>query len=313
MARVLVTGAGGGLGSNVVAQARARGHEVRALVRDPSRARFGAGVEVVKGDALDSDSVTAALEGCGALYHLANIAIGKDWVDVTARLLEAAIAAARRTGARLVFPANVWIYGRGRPDDLVDETREPSPCSELGRARAAKEARLRTSGVRFTMVRLPEFYGPHVQTLTGPPLQRIARGQRGFWFGPPDVGVELVFMPDAARVLLDVGLADGVDGETFHCPGPCATTPRQFFAEAIRAAGVGAFAALPPLAVRAAALVSPLARSFADILHLWEAPVLLDGRKLARRFPDLRSTPYTEGLATTLAWLRAHPDARMYF
>jgi hypothetical protein len=56
-----------------------------------------------------------------------------------------------------------------------------------------------------------------------------------------------------------------------------------------------------------------MARAFTDILHLWEAPVLLDGTKLHARLPGLRSTPYEEGLATTIGWLRAHPNVRMYF
>jgi nucleoside-diphosphate-sugar epimerase len=313
MPRVLVTGSNGSLGSNVVAEAARRGLEVRALVRDPARAKTVPGVELIRGDALDAEALTRALEGCDALFHLANVAIGKDWVDVTARLLDSAITACKSTGARLVFPANVWIFGRGRPGELVDETREPAPCSELGHARAKKEARLRASGVRFVMVRLPEFYGPHVQTLTGPPLQRIATGRTGLWFGPPDVDVEFVLMPDAARVLVDVGLADGVDGEVFHYPGAAPITPRAFFTEAKRIAGGGRFVALPAFAVRTAALFSPMARSFADILHLWEAPILLNGRKLRERFPHVRTTPYAEGIATTIDWLRSNPNARMYF
>lgn len=66
--------------------------------------------------------------------------------------------------------------------------------------------------------------------------------------------------------------------------------------------------ALPAALVRAAGVAHPMARQFADILHLWEDPVLLDGAKIRRRF-----TPYAEGIEQTLAWLRANPDARMYY
>ena len=313
MQRILVTGATGSLGSNVIAEAVQRGLEVRALVRDPARVHDADGVELVQGDALDSEALTRALEGREALFHIVNVALGGDWVDTTARLLDSALIACRTTGARLVFPGNVWIYGRGSPGDKIPESRAPTPCSKLGRARLAKEERLRASGARFVVVRLPEFYGPHVQTLTGPPLKRIVAGRTGYWFGPPDVEVEFVFMPDAARVLLDLGLASDVDGQTFHLPGAAPTTPRAFFSQAIRLAGAGAFAALPGWTVRVAGLVSPMARTFADILHLWEAPVLLDGTKLRARLPGVHSTPYEEGLGATIAWLRAHPNVRMYF
>lgn len=309
---ILVTGARGGLGSNVVRAALDRGHAVRALVRDPDRAALPAGVVAVRGDALDIESMKRAAEGCEVVFHLANVAIGKDWVDVTARLLDAAIAACASSGARLVFPANVWVFGRGTKGTLVAEDATPAPCSTLGEARRRKEDKIRAAGIRWTMIRLPEFYGPHVQTLTGRPLQAIARGARGRWWAPADETIEFVYMPDAAAVLVAVGLSEGVDDELFHLPGVAHTTARELFATAIRIAGMGRFAVMPTLFVRAASPFHPLARSFVDILHLWEDPILLDGSKLRARFPELTMTSYEDGLAATLAWHRANPAARMY-
>jgi len=313
MARtILVTGGQGSLGSNVVREALARGLTVNALVRDPEKAKLPAGANVVRGDALDLEAVTQAARGCDALLHLVNVSLAAGWIETTARLLDVAIGAAKSTAARLVFPANVWVYGRGRPGELVDEERPPSPCSSKGHARAAMEERLRVSGVRHAMVRLPEFYGPHVQTLTGPPLRNLSRRGTALWFGPADATIEFVFMPDAARVLLDVGLAADTDGECFHVPGVGPTTPRAFFEEARRQTAQGRFRALPSWLVRAAGVVHPMARGFADILHLWEDPVLFDGRKVRHRFPELAFTPYARGIEETLEWLRANPDARMY-
>lgn len=311
--RILVTGATGSLGSNVIAAALEDGLDVRALVRDPTRFASLADVDLVAGDALDAEAVRRASDGCAVLFHLVNVNITHDWVQTTARLLDAAIDACKSTGSRLVFPGNVWVFGRGARGARLDEAAPHAPCSQMGRAREAKEARLRDSGVRFVLVRLPEFYGPHVQTLTGPPLQRIARKEMATWFGPGSVEVEFVYMPDAARALLTIGLADGVDGEVFHLPGAAAITPRAIFALAREVAGGGGFRAVPAWLVRAAGLVSPEARAFRDILHLWTHPILLDGSKAQARFPALRPTPYRDGLATTIEWLRSHPDARMYY
>jgi nucleoside-diphosphate-sugar epimerase len=312
MSTILVTGAGGGLGSNVVRAALARGHRVRALVRDPKQAQLPEGVAPFVGDALDPESMRRAADGCEALFHLANVVIGDDWVRLTAALLDAAIAACASTGARLVFPANVWVFGRGTPGALVSEAAPLTPCSKLGDARRRKEEKIRGAGIRWAMIRLPEFYGPHVQTLTGRPLQAISRGERGRWWGPADHSIEFVYMPDAADVLVVVGLSDAADGELFHLPGVAHTTARDFLASAVRIAGTGRFAVMPAFLVRAGALVNPLARSFADILHLWEHPILLDGTKLRTRFPALKMTSYDDGIAATLAWYRARPDARVY-
>ena len=56
---ILVTGATGTVGRQVVEQLVKRGADVRALVRDPAKASFPAGVAVVQGDLLDVDSLRA--------------------------------------------------------------------------------------------------------------------------------------------------------------------------------------------------------------------------------------------------------------
>jgi uncharacterized protein YbjT (DUF2867 family) len=67
---ILVTGATGNVGRQVVEQLTKRGAKVRALVRDASKAQFPAGVEVVQGDLLDVDSVRSAFSGVSTLFLL---------------------------------------------------------------------------------------------------------------------------------------------------------------------------------------------------------------------------------------------------
>ena len=66
---IVVTGATGNAGSEVVRALTARGERVRAFVRDPGRARhvLGEDVELAVGDFADPASVRAALEGADAL------------------------------------------------------------------------------------------------------------------------------------------------------------------------------------------------------------------------------------------------------
>ena len=67
---ILVTGATGNIGRQVVEHLVKRGADVRALVRDPSKASFPAGVSVVQGDFLDVDSLRKAMSGVSTLFLL---------------------------------------------------------------------------------------------------------------------------------------------------------------------------------------------------------------------------------------------------
>ncbi|CAG9206819.1 SDR family oxidoreductase [Burkholderia vietnamiensis] len=71
---ILVTGATGRVGRQVVQQLVERGASVRALVRDPSKADFPAAVSVVQGDMLDIDSLRNAYSGVRTLFLLNGVA-----------------------------------------------------------------------------------------------------------------------------------------------------------------------------------------------------------------------------------------------
>jgi dihydroflavonol-4-reductase len=67
----LITGATGFIGWHVARKLLDRGQRVRALARDPARLRELDGIEPVRGDLRDRDSLARAVEGCGVVYHVA--------------------------------------------------------------------------------------------------------------------------------------------------------------------------------------------------------------------------------------------------
>jgi uncharacterized protein YbjT (DUF2867 family) len=65
---ILVTGATGTVGRQVVSQLLDAGHAVRALVRDPASAGLPASVALAGGDLADPATLAAALDGAGAVF-----------------------------------------------------------------------------------------------------------------------------------------------------------------------------------------------------------------------------------------------------
>ena len=111
----LVIGATGGVGSEVARALSRRGYQVRALHRDPERAKvrmasLGA-IDWLKGDAMNAADVLRASTGVSLVVHAANPPGYRNWQGLALPMLENSIAAARAAGARLVFPGTVYNFG----------------------------------------------------------------------------------------------------------------------------------------------------------------------------------------------------------
>ncbi len=157
--RVLVTGATGFVGREVVRELLERGHEVRALVRRrAARKRWnGKGVEVFVGDCLAPGTVTPAVAGCDAVIHLVGIirefpgrgvTFERVHVQATKNLVDAASAAGVRRflhmsalGARPV-PADPYHVTNFQADEYVQ-----------------------ASGLTYTIFRPSIIYGPRDRSI----------------------------------------------------------------------------------------------------------------------------------------------------
>ncbi|WP_433195460.1 NAD(P)H-binding protein [Nocardia sp. CA-107356] len=85
---ILVTGATGNIGTELVAALNNSGAAVRALVRDPARAQLPAGVEAVPGDLNRPESLTEAFDGVTGMFLLPGYA---DTPDLLARAKKAGV------------------------------------------------------------------------------------------------------------------------------------------------------------------------------------------------------------------------------
>lgn len=102
---ILVTGATGRVGQNVVEQLVERGAKVRVLTRTPSKAQFDESVEIVKGDLLDIDALRDAFSGIRSLFLL-NAVTGDEFTQALVTLNIAREANVERVVYLSVFDAD---------------------------------------------------------------------------------------------------------------------------------------------------------------------------------------------------------------
>ena len=133
---VLVTGAGGFLGANVVWTLREHGFAVRALVRRPPRGPQWAGihgVEIAIGDIRDGSRLRQAVEGIRAVIHVAALTRlvprpRNDSFAVNVEGTRAVCAAALRAGVRrLVFTSSASTIAPGTAQHPGDEDSPENP------------------------------------------------------------------------------------------------------------------------------------------------------------------------------------------
>ncbi|MDT0684187.1 NmrA/HSCARG family protein [Roseicyclus sp. F158] len=105
---ILVTGATGNVGRNVVDQLVQRGADVRALVRDPAKANFPDGVEIAQGDLLDVDSLRAAMSGVSTLFLL-NGVVADEFTQALVTLQVAREAGIERIVYLSVIHADLYV------------------------------------------------------------------------------------------------------------------------------------------------------------------------------------------------------------
>ncbi|MEJ3744550.1 NAD(P)H-binding protein [Actinomycetes bacterium KLBMP 9797] len=124
MSRIVIFGAGGRAGRHAVREAQARGHEVTAVVRDPSRyaALATDHVTVVAGDVTDRAQVAAVADG----HDAAISAVYDGGADPTAFYIAAAEALSRADVGRLVVVTIATLLEAAPGVRLVDSPEFPA-------------------------------------------------------------------------------------------------------------------------------------------------------------------------------------------
>lgn len=217
---VFVTGASGWIGSAVVDELIAAGHQVTGLARsDASAASLAAkGVAVRRGDLDDLDAIRAGAAEAEAVLHLAN---KHDWSDPAASnraergAVEALVAVLEGTGRPLLLASGTAGLAQGRPATEADRSPFHGPEAPRGGSEnLALDAVAR--GVHAVSLRFaPTVHGTGDHGFVAS-IVAVAR-EKGVSAYPGDGSNRwpAVHRSDAARAVV-LGLAEASAGDVLH-------------------------------------------------------------------------------------------------
>lgn len=199
---IVVTGATGTIGNDLVRLLSEAGREVRAVTRDPGVQPDVAGVTWVRGDLRDRAVLPDMFEGGGTLFLLTGNT--EDMV----RLQKNALQAAQEAGIERV----VKLSALGATDHSK---------SLIGLWHYNVERELRDSGLGWTLLRPHHF----MQNLLDPSVFDREAGR--VYSASGDGAIPFIDARDIARVAATVLVEEGHDGETYTLTGPEARSYRE--------------------------------------------------------------------------------------
>jgi nucleoside-diphosphate-sugar epimerase len=307
-----VFGAAGSLGAAIVRRLAALGVHTRAVVRSLDRAKQvfpqQATIEIEVGDALNAESVHTLCHDARTIYHCVNVPY-QHWSEIMPKVTDNILAGAKEAKASMVFPGNVYGYGRFQ-NIPATEDHPLAATSKKGKLRNTIESKVidahKSGEASVVIPRFPDYYGPNVvNRLMGSIFEDAIAGKKARWIGKLDVPHDLIYIEDAAAAAVLLAMNEDTHRQVWHVPGAGPLTGRQFIEMAFKAAGnkpdIGL---LSGGSLRFASLINSDAREMKELLYEFEEPLVLDGTKFASAFPSFKYTPNEEAIRKTVEWFR---------
>jgi dTDP-glucose 4,6-dehydratase len=311
---VLVTGAGGFIGSHLVQRLLHVGATVKAFVRYTSRGDIGllrlltpeelALVTVESGDLRDAGAVSHAVEGMEIVFHLgASISIPYSYrhpVEVAETnvlgTLNVLLACKQQGVRRMVHVSSSEVYGSARevpmPESHMLQGQSPYSATKIGADKLA-ESFACAFGLPVVTIRPFNTYGPRQSARAViPTIITQALTQGTVRLGRLDTARDFTFVLDTVRGLECGGQTPGVDGMTFNL-------------------GTGSCISVGELAHKIIGMIGRPAKIVVDPVRLRpdksEVVTLVSDNRLALERLNWRpEVELDDGLHQTVSWIADH-------
>ncbi len=227
---IAITGATGFVGQEVVRQARAEGFPVRAIVREPAKARWLVekyGVELFHGNVLHAPALDGAFDGCKCVIHL--VGVINEWKENT---FERA-----HTQATIHVVDTAKKAGVKRYLQMSALGTRANAVSRYHQTKWAAEECVRKSGLAWTIFRPSLIYGPGDKSINVL-ANMVRRAPVVPVLGDGRAKIQPVSVAVVARAFVGAIKRDETVGKTYDLCGPAAFSWNELYDKLLARAGL---------------------------------------------------------------------------
>jgi dihydroflavonol-4-reductase len=237
--KVLITGATGLLGGHLLRALQQRGEQIRALVLPSENAEklTAQGVQVLRGDVTDANTLAPAVKDIEIIIHLAGM-MGVERPLADYRLVNVTgsghlYRAAQKSGVRrFVHTSSHTVYGLGYGRFLTEKDAlrpDPDPYS-LSKAEGDRLIRrlMLDSDMETVIIRPGTFFGPGDRLHFGRIAQRMKRG-KGVIIGRGDNALPFCYVTDVVQGFLLAAYHEKAPGNVYNISNDRPLTQQELF------------------------------------------------------------------------------------
>lgn len=292
----------GNIGKLIVSELKARGQEVVVASHRPLNDNLFDSTVV---NSLDQAEVTNACKGADQVYMTIGLEYKlKVWKRDWPVIIENLIAAAKETGAKIVFFDNIYLYGPSPLQNPITELHPRQAPSKKGQIRLELVNKLEAAmqdGVKVLIARSADFYGPNVTTsAVTMAINDMSKGKKAYYLGDPKKLHSFTYVPDAAKAVVDLALADDTYNQTWHLPTAPAIAGEQLMGIITNQLGKSNWLPMGRVQMSLVRIFVPILRELYEMMYQFENDYVLSDAKFMQRFPDFNRTEYKDGIAATI-------------
>lgn len=285
---------------NMGKQVRVISHSGRADSRLPQ------GVEIVQGDAYDTQHNIEVTKGATAVYQCAQ-PLYHEWAEKFPSMQKAILDAVAANGAKFIVGDNLYMYGdtNGQP---IREDMPYQPHTKKGRVRgemstAVMEAH-RSGKIRAAIGRASNFFGPDDTAVTSYAIRPALEGKSINLLGRTNQPHTFSYVADFGKLLATLGTREEALGQIWFTPSPAPITQMELVRIMEEELGHKVkFMAAGKLMLSLLGLFAPTLRESVEMLYEWDKPFIMDSSKAQKAF-GFQGTPLRQAMKETIAWIR---------